>query len=1134
MNKILICIVFVLPSLLFSQTTIEEGDVSGIWTAANSPYLIEGNVSIALSDTLTIEPGVFIEFQDYYTFIVKGILNAQGTITDTITFSVNDTTGYHNLSHAGWGGIKFDETNDNDSSYLDFCKIEYGKGTSNLGGGMNIRFSNLVSISNTLIQFCSMAMPGKNGGGGLAVFGSSPKLRNLIIRNNYSDDNGGGLYMEGYYYLDVDSVIISNNESGVRGGGLYVEWGYSTLNAFTIENNTAMWGGGLWSESNIILVNSSIINNAADNGGGVYVKDNNIEINNTKIANNSSAIEGGGVYFANSANDNSKVLNCIIRNNNSHKGGGIFIDEAYTLLENNTIDSNYATYGGGIWFGNSEASLAGLSIRDNSAYFGGGIYFGSKNYFSLNMNATNLCSIYSNLGKIGKDLFTKIPYVNIRVDTFSVMTPTDYYAIPSSRFSFSINQGLQQQINADLFVSPDGSDLNDGLSEDAPFKTIDHAMSVLVTSNLNHHTIWLDNGVYSPSLSNEVFPLTLCDNLSLQGNENSILDADSAERILYAFEASDLIINNLNLRNGNTNYYGGGLFFENSSANLNDIAITSCLAHNGGAIAVVESNLLLNEILINSNKAIFKGGGIYNNKGYIVFDTNTRSNIYSNSASVGNDLSTNSAMHVVVDTFTVMQPTAYHAKSLELFIFDIQHGKIEQISSDVYVSPEGDNNNSGLSWDSPFKTLKYASGRINTNTSDQITVNLGSGVYSTNTNNETMPVYPIDNCAIKGHDTVVFDGVGLTNIFKIVDVEGLSIDNIMVQNGYAELGAGLYIEGSEVNFSNLIATNNRAGYKYGGLYAYESSVSISGFELTNNTAMYFGGAVFENSTVDIFNSLINGNYSYEFTALSFLNSNAKIVNAQITNNSERYSSSAGLTLYNSTAEIINSTFSDNFSNNIPFTSIYVIDYNYLDISNCVFWNEDSEYDIVTEYGWSSDPPELNIKNSSLSNGEASISLGGYTILNYDTTNISGNPGFQDYAPYPYQIGKYSPCIDLGTIDTTDLNLPLLDLAGNARISNGRVDMGAFEWSWLGKGENYNTNNSNLSVYPNPTSNYVTLSVKPNTNITEVNIYNQLGQLLINEKKTTKQIDVSDLPSGSYIIEVQFDKSEIIRKPIVIR
>ena len=45
-----------------AQTVIPPGDVSGTWTVGGSPYEIQGEITIPDGLTLTIEPGVEVDF----------------------------------------------------------------------------------------------------------------------------------------------------------------------------------------------------------------------------------------------------------------------------------------------------------------------------------------------------------------------------------------------------------------------------------------------------------------------------------------------------------------------------------------------------------------------------------------------------------------------------------------------------------------------------------------------------------------------------------------------------------------------------------------------------------------------------------------------------------------------------------------------------------------------------------------------------------------------------------------------------------------------------------------------------------------------------------------------------------------
>ena len=91
-NPYLLFAALILPALcinlqLQAQTSIPAGNVSGTWTLAGSPYQINGEITIPNASTLTIEPGVLVEFQGHYKLNVQGRLLAVATVADTITFS---------------------------------------------------------------------------------------------------------------------------------------------------------------------------------------------------------------------------------------------------------------------------------------------------------------------------------------------------------------------------------------------------------------------------------------------------------------------------------------------------------------------------------------------------------------------------------------------------------------------------------------------------------------------------------------------------------------------------------------------------------------------------------------------------------------------------------------------------------------------------------------------------------------------------------------------------------------------------------------------------------------------------------------------------------------------------------------
>ena len=130
LKSIFFLLILVFVSISFSETIIPGGEVSGTWLKNNSPYLIEGEITVPVDSTLQIEPGVVIEFQGHFALQVQGRLLAQGTVADTIIFTVGDTSGYSDpdTTRGGWFGIRFNDTPlSNDSSKIEYCKLQYGK-----------------------------------------------------------------------------------------------------------------------------------------------------------------------------------------------------------------------------------------------------------------------------------------------------------------------------------------------------------------------------------------------------------------------------------------------------------------------------------------------------------------------------------------------------------------------------------------------------------------------------------------------------------------------------------------------------------------------------------------------------------------------------------------------------------------------------------------------------------------------------------------------------------------------------------------------------------------------------------------------------------------------------------------------
>jgi hypothetical protein len=95
-------------------------------------------------------------------------------------------------------------------------------------------------------------------------------------------------------------------------------------------------------------------------------------------------------------------------------------------------------------------------------------------------------------------------------------------------------------------------------------------------------------------------------------------------------------------------------------------------------------------------------------------------------------------------------------------------------------------------------------------------------------------------------------------------------------------------------------------------------------------------------------------------------------------------------------------------------------------------------------------------------------------------NIDTLPGFKGFGEHPYALVSSSVLIDRGTQDTAFLQIPPYDLAGNERILNHRIDIGAYEHDpSTGNGIEATVSEERfaIQIYPNPAKGPVEVFVK---------------------------------------------------------
>jgi YD repeat-containing protein len=215
------------------------------WTVANSPYVLDGNITVASAATLTIEPGVIVKLNGTSrTMTVNGTLKASGTAESgriIFTSYQDDSAGGDTNGDGGatsgapgqWLVLRVDSANA--ASELKFVDVRYGASGSPLGRPAALEAKTLgTSVlveDSTFTQNLNQALKttangtvtvrrttiANNGAGIAAISGGVSVADNSSIRENGDD----GLFFNllssytGPTSSIIDSEVKSNGGNGI-------------------------------------------------------------------------------------------------------------------------------------------------------------------------------------------------------------------------------------------------------------------------------------------------------------------------------------------------------------------------------------------------------------------------------------------------------------------------------------------------------------------------------------------------------------------------------------------------------------------------------------------------------------------------------------------------------------------------------------------------------------------------------------------------------------------------------------------------------------------------------------------------------------------------------------------------------
>lgn len=170
-------------------------------------------------------------------------------------------------------------------------------------------------------------------GGGLLLHYSSPTIRNVVIRDNYSKDYGAGVFSHGGSPT-IENVQIHDNHSYLGAGGIHSAQTPVTLKNVDIYNNQGNSSGGATVYGSSSVNDVRIYNNTTShtNGGLTIVNGQNGTFTNLKIYNNTCLqyCRGNAIFF-DQAKD-IKLFNVLIHGHSGVAPSLLLVDSRVDLV----------------------------------------------------------------------------------------------------------------------------------------------------------------------------------------------------------------------------------------------------------------------------------------------------------------------------------------------------------------------------------------------------------------------------------------------------------------------------------------------------------------------------------------------------------------------------------------------------------------------------------------------------------------------------------------------------------------------------------------------------------------------------------------------------------------------------------